>query len=142
ALTRASADRRPIDVRLVTDGEAEPLEQAARALRDHDVQRVTPFDATMHVSDPAVVAATRTALASAGLSVPILSGARSHFTELNREQHEVPRDVDGLAVNTTPLFHSLDTEQLVEALPMQRLIAEQAVRIADGLPVHIGPVSL
>ncbi|KDA05377.1 hypothetical protein DC31_16490 [Microbacterium sp. CH12i] len=142
ALTRASADKRPIDVRLVTDGDAGLLEEAARSLRDHDVQRVTPFDVTTHVSDRAVVEATRAALASAGLCVPILAGARSHFTELNREQHQVPHDVHGIAVNTTPLFHSLDTEQLVEAIPMQRLIAEQTVRIADGLPVHIGPLSL
>ena len=106
------------------------------------VRHLTAFDATEHVSDTRVASALRAAMTSTGLSVPVLAGARSHFTELNREQARIARDVDGVVVNTTPLFHTLDTEQLVEALAMQRLIAEQAVAIADGLPVHIGPVSL
>lgn len=142
ALTRAVLDGRPLDVRIVTDGDPAGLVAVTRALRGLDVLRVAPFDAMLHVSDEPVVSALRTALHGAGLSLPVLSGARSHFTELNREQDRIARDVAGIAVNTTPLFHTLDTEQLVEAVPIQRLIAEQTVRIADGMPVHIGPVSL
>jgi hypothetical protein len=44
--------------------------------------------------------------------------------------------------SSTPLFHSLSSAQLVEAVPMQRLVATQGVRLAGGLPVHIGPISL
>ncbi len=146
ALDRAAADRVPLDVRLVTDGEERTLLDAVRALADvaehPGVARLTAFDAAEHVSDAGTVAALRAALSAAGLSVPVLAGARSHFTELNREQARIARDVDGVVVNTTPLFHTLDTEQLLEAVAMQRLVAEQSVAIADGLPVHIGPVSL
>lgn len=142
ALDRAAADGLPLDVRIVTDGSAGSLTEAAAALRPLEVLRVTPFDAALHVSDAATVSALRSALADAGVDVPVLGGARSHFTELNREQDLVPRDVSGIAVTSTPLFHTLDTEQLIEALPMQRLIATQSVDIADGLPVHIGPISL
>jgi len=142
ALERAAADGLPLDVRIVTDGSADALSGVASLLRGLDVVRVTAFDSVGHVSDQATVGALRAALSAAGVDVPVLAGARSHFTELNREQARIARDVAGIAVNTTPLFHTLDTEQLVEALPMQRLIASQSVTIADGLPVHIGPVSL
>lgn len=142
ALARAAADDRGLDVRIVTDGDADALADAARALVGRDVLRVTAFHADDHVSDEPTVAALRAALRGAGLAVPVLAGSRSHFTEFNREQHRIPRDVDGIAVNTTALFHSLDTEQLVEAVSMQRLIAEQTVRLAGGPPVHIGPISL
>ena len=142
ALARAAADGRPLDVRLVTDPDASVLAAAARALAGRDVLRLTPFDAALHVSDARAVAALRVARDAAGLEAPVLGGARSHFTELNREQARIPRDVAGIVVSTTPLFHTLDTEQLVEALAMQRLVAVQTVEIAGGLPVHIGPVSL
>ncbi|WP_406246797.1 hypothetical protein ACI7YT_15810 [Microbacterium sp. M] len=146
ALERAAGDGVPLDVRIVTDGSAPVLAEAAREVARHidgaGVRSVTAFDATEHVSDSRVASGLRAAMAASGLSVPVLAGARSHFTELNREQARIARDVDGIVVNTTPLFHTLDTEQLVEALAMQRLIAEQAASIADGLPVHIGPVSL
>ncbi|UYO96584.1 hypothetical protein OED01_13370 [Microbacterium sp. M28] len=146
ALERAAGDGVPLDVRIVTDGSAPVLAEGVREVAQYadapGVLRMTAFDATEHVSDSRVVSALRAAMAASGLSLPVLAGARSHFTELNREQARIARDVDGIVVNTTPLFHTLDTEQLVEALAMQRLIAEQAVSIAGGLPVHIGPVSL
>jgi hypothetical protein len=62
-------------------------------------------------------------LAPAGVASPMIGGARSHFTEYNREHARIPRDVDGVVIATTPLFHSLGTEQLVESLAVQRLIA-------------------
>lgn len=142
ALSRAADDGIPLDVRVITEGSSGPLRDAVRALSGHQVVRLTAFDAALHVSDGPTVDALRRALAGAGLEVPVVAGARSHFTELNREQQRVPREVDGIAVTTTPLFHTRDTEQLVEALAMQRLIARQSVDIAGGLPVHIGPVSL
>lgn len=141
-LARAAADGRPLDVRLVTRAAEEELSAAAAALGGIDVLRITPFDRDEHITTGPILAAVRAALADAGVSVPLLAGARSHFTELNREQARIPRDVEGFAVNTTPLFHALDTEQLIESVAMQRLIAEQSVRIAGSLPVHIGPVSL
>ncbi|MEL5991758.1 hypothetical protein ACOKGD_02580 [Microbacterium phosphatis] len=141
ALERAARDGLPLDVRLVAAGD-EALDPVAAALVGRPVARVTAFDRSRHVTTAAIARSLRAALDGAGVAAPIGSGARSHFTELNREQHELARDVDAVTMTTTPLFHTLDTEQLVEAVAMQRLIAEQAVRIAGGLPVHIGPVSL
>lgn len=142
ALHRAAADGLPLDVRLVTDRSAAPLAAACIALAAFDVARVTAVDAVLHVSDVETIGAARKALAHARISPEVIGGTRSHFTEFNREHGRLPDDLDGIAFTTTPLFHTVDTEQLIEALPMQRLIATQAVTMAGGLPVHIGPVAL
>ncbi len=147
ALERAGASGLALDVRFVLtdDRTADTLAVAADALRAHTVARVTAFWATgaeRHVSDAAAIALLRHALSSAGVSAPVVGGVRSHFTELNREHRRLPSGLDGVVFSTTPLFHSLDTEQAVESIAIQRLIAQQAVQIARDAPVHIGPISL
>jgi hypothetical protein len=140
ALDRAAAAGLPLDVRAVpgVDGFAE----LARALRDLRVVRVAAFHPELHVSDAHTIAALRIALADAGVMAPVVGGSRSHFTELNRERHRLPGDLDGLVTAVTPLFHALDTPQLVESVAMQRLVARQVLGYAAGRPVHIGPVAL
>ena len=133
-------------MRFVLD-ESDPasIDEAVYALRDLPVVRVTAFWPTgpsRDVSDLEAIALLRHALAEAGLKVDVAGGARSHFTELNREHRRLPRGLDGIVFSVTPLFHSLTTAQLVESLPMQRLVAAQGVEIAAGHPVHIGPISL
>ncbi|MFT3797447.1 hypothetical protein [Microbacterium sp.] len=147
ALARAAGAGLPLDVRLVI-ADADPagsVATAAAALARHGIARVAAFWPTgpaQHVSDAAATALLRAALAEAGIRPTVVGGARSHFTELNREQHRLPADLDGIVFSVTPLFHSLDTEQLVESVAMQRLVAGQAVGIAAGRPVHIGPITL
>ena len=142
ALVRASSDGLPLDIRIVSDGDARAADAVAATLAGLPVLRVTVFDRARHVTTPASASLFRAALGSAGIRAPLLAGARSHFTELNREQATIPRDTAGIVVTTTPLFHALDTEQLVEAVAVQRLVAEETVRIAEGREVHIGPVAL
>ncbi|WP_221583488.1 hypothetical protein [Microbacterium sp. G2-8] len=148
ALARAAASGLPLDVRLVLPEDDAPARaaDAVRALAPHAIARITAFQPAgheaQHVSDAGAVRILRNALENAGLDVPVLGGARSHFTEVNREQHRIPSDVDGFAFSTTPLFHTRETRQLEEAVAMQRLVAAQAGRIANGRPVHVGPVSL
>lgn len=146
ALARAAAAGRPLDVRFVlADHDPSGIDDAVHALRGLALARVTAFWPTgpaRHVSDLEAIALLRHALAEASIAAPVVGGARSHFTELNREHHRLPRGLDGVVFSSTPLFHTLGTAQLVEALPMQRLVARQAVEIAGTLPVHIGPISL
>lgn len=147
-LARAAAPGLPLDVRLVlpddpvTPTAAAALTQAAAALRHLPVARIAAFSPATHVAGAAEVAALRAALARTGTRAAVLGGVRAHFTELNRLHGLVPADVDGLTFSTTPLFHSGDTEQLVESVAMQRLVAAQGVDIAAGRPVHVGPVTL
>lgn len=137
---------RPLDVRFVlADADPSALGEGVRALRGHDLARVTAFWPTgpaRHVSDARAIALLRDAMTDAGVQAPVVGGARSHFTELNRENHRLPAGLDGVVFSVTPLFHSPGTHQLIESLPMQRLVATQAVDIAGGVPVHVGPVSL
>ncbi len=145
ALARAAASGLPLDVRLVLDARPAALEQAAAALAAHHIVRTTAFQGTgpaAHVSDADAIDRLRAALRATGIDVPVVGGARSHFTELNREHHRLPNELDGLVFSITPLFHALSTEQLVESIAIQRLIAEQAVAIAQGRPVHVGPITL
>ncbi|SDQ31364.1 hypothetical protein [Microbacterium sp. cf332] len=156
ALERAAAEGPPLDVRLVLPAEAgvsttvdaavsRALSDAVSALAGLTVARITAFQPAgpaRHVSDAASVARLRSALRDAGLDVPVVGGARTHFTELNREHHRLPGELAGIVFSVTPLFHSRDTEQLVESLAMQRLVAVQAVEIGHGLPVHVGPITL
>ncbi|MGN6200110.1 hypothetical protein [Humibacter sp.] len=146
ALDRAAATGLPLDVRFVlSDAEPSAILEGAGALREHDVVRVTAFNPTgdaEHVSDAVAIDALRDALAAAGASASVVGGARSHFTELNRERHRLPAGLEGIVFSITPLFHTRGTEQLVESLAMQRLVAQQAVDYAAGLPVHVGPVTL
>ena len=145
ALARAATSGAPLDVRVIAAPGA-PFDELADALTGvaatPGVARVGVFDAVLHVTDADGLAQLRAALHSAGIDVPVIGGSRAHFTELNREWDVIPRDVDGVAFSTTPLFHSLGTEQLVEAVAVQRTIARQAVDLAGGLPVHVGPVTL
>ncbi|MCM3697042.1 hypothetical protein [Microbacterium oleivorans] len=145
ALARAAASGAPVDVRFVGIEHTAERDAAAAALRELDIRRVGAFAASgdaAHVSDATTIAALRAALDRVGVTAPVIGGSRSHFTELNRERHRLPTDLDGMATTVTPLFHATGTDQLVESVAMQRLIALQTVASAGSLPVHVGPVSL
>src|SRR5699024_1071626 len=123
-------------------GEAGELRRVVRMLRDVEVLRVCVYQGAgpaEHITDAAAVEALQSALDSAGIETAVVGGARSHFTEYNRQHHLVPQGVSGIVFGITPLFHELGTRQLVESVAMQRLIARQATTMTS-LPVHIGPV--
>ncbi|WP_180969095.1 hypothetical protein [Microbacterium aurantiacum] len=146
ALARAASVGLPLDVRLILDPVApDKVSDAVAALRGENVVRMSAFHRdgdARHVSDVESIGLLRAALDAKGVRVPVVGGSRSHFTELNRELHRLPHDLDGISVTVTPLFHSVDTEQLVESLAIQRLVAEETVQRAAGKPVHIGPLTL
>lgn len=148
ALARAAVEAQglPLDVRIVVADPAEvrPVVAELGALRDAGVPivRVGVFSRRTQVTEPALDAALATALRGARLEVERLGGARSHFTELNRRQADIVAGLPAVAFASTPQMHATERAQMIEAVPMQRLTAEQAVRIADGRPVHVGPVTL
>lgn len=143
------ADGRPLDVRLVLGAgvEAEPV--LAR-LRDDalPVARIGVFHRRTHLSESALLAAVAAVLdaiwpESARSPRPlIVGGTRAHFTELNRNHARLERWTGPLAFSVTPFMHDRGGHQLVESLGMQAVVVTDAVRIADGRPLHIGPVTL
>ncbi|MEN9955244.1 MAG: hypothetical protein RLY34_51 [Actinomycetota bacterium] len=141
ALDRAADSSKKLDVRFIAQMESDLL-AAVTQLKQLPVIRVGVFDSASHVSTPALNKALGLALAETQLTVPVVTGARSHFTELNREQETILPGATELTFSITPLFHSLTTEQLLESVAMQRIIANQVVQMAEGKPVHIGPITL
>jgi hypothetical protein len=144
ALDRAKASKFPIDLRLVIgaeQGEAEILE-AIHHLAGHTILTVAAFDKNLHVTTDETQRVLREALKRASINIKLVAGARSHFTELNRNQGFPRESLSAVCFSSTPMFHSRDTAQLIESVAMQRLTVINAVRIAAGAPLHVGPVTL
>lgn len=144
ALERAAADELPMDVRLVADAHfgSEVLKSALELIAKWKPLRIAVFDKKEHFSNQITHELIMELLRSTGFDFKVIAGARSHFTELNRNQDFCRDGISGICFSSTPLFHSLDAAQLVESVAIQRLTALNALRIADGLPVHVGPVTL
>jgi len=130
----------PLDVRIVGPT-LDTLDEVLDAIAALDVLRVAAFSADSHVSEPPLWGALIAGLAARGMSATPVGGTRSHFTELNRTLGRLPADIGAHAFSITPQMHATGREQIVESVAMQRLVAEQAVRMTRT-PVHIGPVTL
>jgi hypothetical protein len=143
ALARAqlTADGAALDVRLVTD-DAGQLAGALDALAGLPLARMGVFGRTSHVSEPPLLQALVEQLDARGMATEVLAGTRAHFTELNRMRDRPPDSAGAVTFSVTPQMHDLSRPQLVGSVPMMRLVAEQAVRIAAPRPVHVGPVTL
>ncbi|WP_210508291.1 hypothetical protein [Naasia sp. SYSU D00057] len=141
ALDRAVADSRgvPLDVRVVAQA-GDDLGELVGALEGIEPARIGIYDRATHVSEPALVEALRSALGSR--RVPVVGGARSHFTELNRNHERLDDGLEEITYSVTPQMHATERSQLVESIAMQRLVALDAVRIAAGRPVQVGPITL
>ena len=142
---RREAAGAPLDVR-ITAQRPEQLDPVLAALRAGPaagpVARVGAYDSTAHVTTPALWRRLRERAGHLPGLVPLVGGTRAHFTELNRRHGDLPADLPALTFSSTPQMHDTGRRQLLESIPVQRSTAEQAVRIAAGRPVHVGPVTL
>jgi len=141
-LDRAAAEANglPLDVRIV-GATAQRLDEVLDALAPLSLERVAVFTADTHVSEPELWYQLVDGLASRGLTAATVGGTRAHFTELNRTLHRLPWSIPAYAFSITPQMHATGREQIVESIAMQRLVAENAVRMTHA-PVHVGPVTL
>ncbi|SMQ60429.1 hypothetical protein SAMN06295909_0445 [Plantibacter sp. VKM Ac-1784] len=142
------AGARPLDLRLVL-GTGEEAEPVLRRLRDAAVTvvRVGAFHRRTHLSEITLLTAVGDVLRTlwADISTPppeLVGGTRAHFTELNRNHARLERWTGPVAFSITPFMHDRGGHQLVESLGMQAVVVADAVRIADGRPLHVGPVTL
>ncbi len=131
----------PVDLRVVAAG-ADDLEAGLAAARALRLARVGVFDPRTHVTESSGWDALRRWRDRRSEPPCLVAGTRAHFTELNRTIERLPRDADLVAFSMTPMMHATDLEHVEESLDMQRLVAEDAVELADGIPVVIGPVTL
>ena len=144
ALTAVAKSEAGIDLRIICPVTAQEKDfvELLDEIEPLKILRVAIFDAEQHIWLKEISRQLVSAMESRGMSITQLAGARSHFTELNRNFTKVPDTCAGLTFSITPLFHALNTEQLVESIAMQRLVTQQAVDMADGKELHVGPVTL
>ena len=141
AAEQAAALGAELDVRLVT-AHPEAVARGVAMLRDLPVRRLAAFDPDSHLSAAPLWAALRRAAEEAAFGGQLLGGTRAHFTELNRGEAAQPEDLPALTFSLTPSMHATELPHLLDSLRTQRTVVENAVRIAAGRPVHVGPVTL
>lgn len=130
-----------LDVRIVA-AVPDQVTAVVEALRGTAVSRIGVYERISSRTTAPLSAALLRAAATILPGVDLVAGTRAHFTELNRSIEQVTDHGGGLTFSITPQMHDHSRGQVIESLPMQRLVAEQAVRMAAGGPVHIGPVTL
>jgi len=130
-----------LDARIV----ASTPEDAVAVLRSLPLERVTRlgvYHGGSHVTEDNLWEAVAAEAKELAFEGDLIAGARSHFTELNRNQHSASQDADGVTYSITPQMHAVEPGAIIETLPMQTLTAQDALRIGNGRPLHIGPVTL
>jgi len=130
-----------LDVRVVTD-DPETVRRTVGALAGRRVLRLAAFDPEVHTSTAPLWAALQDEARRHHLGATLLGGTRAHFTELNRRQAELPADAPALGFSLTPQMHATEVPHIVDSLAVQRTVVADAVRIAAGRPLHVGPVTL
>ncbi|WP_422935076.1 hypothetical protein [Sinomonas sp. P47F7] len=145
------------DVRLVA-GSARQAVAILEQLPLDRVCRLGVFDPATHVTAAETHSAVATRARELGFGGEIVSGARSHFTELNRNAHSLPGcspsapdaagpdaaapDPAGIAYSITSQMHAVEPEAVMESIPLQAATARQALVIGGGRPLHIGPITI
>jgi len=146
ALDRAvlEAAESSLDVRLIAahPDEVAPALDALSTIAVVPVSRLAVFDRSSHLSEPVLWDALVAGVAERSITAELVGGTRGYFTELNRTHERLPSTARALTFSITPQMHSIDREQIVESIGVQRTVALNARRIAAGRSLHIGPVTL
>ncbi len=134
---------RPLDLRLILE-RSEAADPVWDRLRDAsvDIARIGVFHRRTHLSEPDLLTTVRRQLDSRGISVELVGGTRAHFTELNRNSSRLTAWDGPLSFSITPFMHDRGGHQLAESIAMQRLVIRDALAIASGRPLHVGPITL
>ncbi|TAP45092.1 hypothetical protein [Arthrobacter sp. S39] len=129
-----------LDIRAVTADPAGAVAELAPYLAE--AKRLAVFHPASHVTEPDSWQEFKASVRAAGFGGSLLAGTRAHFTELNRDSSRTPSDADALTFSITPQMHSTEAAHIIDSVPMQRLAALNALQLAGGRPVHVGPVTL
>ena len=129
-----------LDIRAVTADPAGAVADLAPYLAE--AKRLAVFHPASHVTEPDTWQEFKASARAAGFSGSLLAGTRAHFTELNRDSSRTPSDSDALTFSITPQMHSTEAAHIIDSVPMQWVAARNALRLAGGRPVHVGPVTL
>ncbi|MBC7724778.1 MAG: hypothetical protein H7146_08520 [Burkholderiaceae bacterium] len=133
----------PLDIRLVVSEGFDDLDTAVGAVVESGatVALIGVFGSG-HITTPSLWRELNDAIARQGLRTDLVGGTRAHFTELNRGVADLPPDLPALTFSITPQMHTVETEHVSDSIGAQRIVAENAMRLAAGRHVHIGPITL
>ncbi|MFV0461076.1 MAG: hypothetical protein ACK5MT_20175 [Actinomycetales bacterium] len=148
-LVLAASGAAPLDVRLVTD-DLDELRGWLGRCAGAPIRRIGVFAPGSHVTTPEAFDVLRAEVfrwpSPAGIDQvagpELVAGARAHFTELNRRFAEIPPDASALTFSLTPQMHATEPPHILDSLRTQAIVARNAVRLADGRSVHVGPITL
>ncbi|MGH9188310.1 MAG: hypothetical protein ACRD0U_21285 [Acidimicrobiales bacterium] len=105
------------------------------------VRRLYVFDVGTWTTGEQVARHARHLVERSGLAVALGGGSTANFADLNRAVLPLPLlDVVTYAVN--PQVHAFDERSIVETLQAQAATVDSARRLAGGLPLTVGPVTL
>lgn len=130
-----------LDARIVATT-ADDAVEVLRSLPLNRVRRLGVFGARSHITEDILWQAVAREARDLGFRGELVAGSRGHFTELNRSHRSAHPDADAVTYSITPQMHALEVEAIVDTLAMQTSTAAEALRIANGRPLHIGPITL
>jgi hypothetical protein len=96
------------------------------------------FSKSSKITPAEFISTARKVLGAAAL---ISGGTDLYFTEINRGNPAVP-GIDQISFSLNPQVHSFDDRTVIHNLATQEVIARNASRIARGLKIGVGPISL
>jgi hypothetical protein len=140
AVAAAAVHGAGLDIRAVTPDPVGAVADLVPYLAQ--AKRLAFFHPGSHLTEPDTWPELKASLCAAGFSGELLTGVRSHFTELNRSSGRTPSDSDALTFSITPQMHSTETGHIIDSVAMHRLVAMNGLRLGGGRPLHVGPVTL
>jgi hypothetical protein len=149
-LRRAASAASEVGARLqceVVVNEVDQLEPVARVLAEAlgdqcaALAPVMLFDKSSSVTTPSLVATWQSVASRHHLPEKVFGGSRANFAEFNR--NEPPYGLlAGVTFAINPQVHAFSNEEIVQTLQVHEAVARQAVAMAGGLSLHVGPVTL
>lgn len=105
------------------------------------VARWIIFNVANDATPPALVALAENLLAAYSPTAQFGGGVTDNFAELNRAP-AIAKVGDFVSLACNPQVHAFDEPSMIETLAMQRLIVRNALRLSDGGPVIMSPLTM
>lgn len=117
------------------------ISEWGRRLREHgdEIASVSVVDPHSHVSSQAMVDRMRYFVGAD--SIRIGAGTRGYFAQINRSISDLG-SADYLCFSVSPEVHHFDDERIFDTLRAQRMVVEDAQRLAPDSPLMVGPITL
>jgi hypothetical protein len=124
------------------DDSAAALDELAAALSEADasIARVLVFRHGEHSTGAEAMRLAREHLGSAVGNAPFAGGSNALFTDVNRTRPAV-ESVDGVVFALNATVHAVDDTSVMETPGVHGETVRSARAFAEGLPVHVGPVT-